>query len=98
MNQIGQVLQIERGEIPGPARRAQCSEGAALLVRMGKPGALREETSLADPKRQRRILSLEKPDHSVNRIAIRLYQRQHLLVLARQVSCHVTTPIEHARQ
>src|SRR3989441_91418 len=98
MNQIGQVLQIERGEIPGPVRRAQCSEGAALLVRMGKPGALREETSLADPRRQRRILSLEKPDHGVNRIAIRLFQRQHLLGFARQVSWHGTDPVEHARQ
>ena len=78
-NRVGQIVQVERGQMLGPILRAQRAERpgqriAVILrhegIQIPKPRSLRQKAPRANPVRQGRILALQERHRCIDRIRI----------------------------
>ena len=82
VDQISQVFQIQRRPMSRPV--GLC--GLYVLLRTCESRALWQESTLTDPRRKRRILTLQKRHDRVDGVKVVALQREHLPRLTRKFS------------
>jgi hypothetical protein len=79
LEEVRQVLNVQRGAVPGGVRRRCCERSFSGPTISGKTGALRKKSRACEVGSQHRVLPLEKRDHRLDSFEIRVFKRQDLL-------------------
>jgi hypothetical protein len=69
-DEIGEVVQIETGQVASPVGGAERPERPAIVLARGQTRPLGQEPSGRDPRCQRRVAPLQKADHRIDRVQI----------------------------